>query len=290
MAWPLIAKVAAAVGGGIAVVLGIKALQKKHLQSVRSVTRDGKAIQLVVPASGTKPVNGVSTAANAVLITPSGASVLMPSSIKEIQSALNALGFGPLKVDGVAGPLTTKAVQQFQSAHGLTADGIIGDNVKKQLAMALSALAGVNTSVGQSPEVQSATAGSTPTIATCKDVQHALNLLGASPALQEDGVCGPKSIAAIKAFQVTHGLVSDGVAGPKTKAALAIALGAQQPIVHHGMADVAQAAADAAAAQAAQAHGDFGIGTVIPSQYPGDSSDGSDDAGGGGGDFGKVFG
>ena len=32
------------------------------------------------------------------------------------------------------------------------------------------------------------------------------------------------STAAIKAFQVTHGLVSDGIAGPKTKTALVLAL------------------------------------------------------------------
>jgi hypothetical protein len=64
-----------------------------------------------------------------------------------------------------------------------------------------------------------------PRVATLKDVQHALNLLGASPALVEDGVNGPKTIAAVRAFQAQHpALVVDGAAGPQTKAALAAAL------------------------------------------------------------------
>jgi hypothetical protein len=57
-----------------------------------------------------------------------------------------------------------------------------------------------------------------------KDVQHSLNQLGASPALTEDGVLGPISIAAIKSFQTAHGLTPDGIAGPNTKTALYVAL------------------------------------------------------------------
>jgi hypothetical protein len=64
----------------------------------------------------------------------------------------------------------------------------------------------------------------TPTVSTVRDVQHALNVLGASPPLVEDGVSGPKTQAAIRAFQAAHGLTVDGVAGPITKAALQDAL------------------------------------------------------------------
>jgi peptidoglycan hydrolase-like protein with peptidoglycan-binding domain len=59
-----------------------------------------------------------------------------------------------------------------------------------------------------------------------KDVQHALNVLGASPSLSEDGKMGPKTVAAIKSFQTVHGLTPDGVAGPKTKVALHLATSA----------------------------------------------------------------
>jgi hypothetical protein len=62
-------------------------------------------------------------------------------------------------------------------------------------------------------------------VSTLKDVQHALNVLGATPPLVEDGINGPKTIAAVKAFQASHPpLTVDGVAGPQTKAALQSAL------------------------------------------------------------------
>ena len=43
-----------------------------------------------------------------------------------VQDALNALGYGPLAVDGIAGPKTTAAVRAFQHDHRLTVDGVVG--------------------------------------------------------------------------------------------------------------------------------------------------------------------
>jgi hypothetical protein len=54
-------------------------------------------------------------------------------------------------------------------------------------------------------------------------LQQKLNAAGASPQLVADGKWGPKSQAALVAFQRSHGLVPDGVAGPKTLAALGLA-------------------------------------------------------------------
>ncbi len=51
-------------------------------------------------------------------------------------------------------------------------------------------------------------------------MQIALNLHGAT--LTADGFPGPKTTAAVRAFQVNHGLVPDGVAGPKTRQALGL--------------------------------------------------------------------
>ncbi|MES2403745.1 MAG: GH25 family lysozyme [Pseudomonadota bacterium] len=59
-----------------------------------------------------------------------------------------------------------------------------------------------------------------PDLTTTLGVQQALNLLGQAPPLKEDGVRGPKTIAAIEIFQKKAGLVQDGVVGPKTQAAL----------------------------------------------------------------------
>jgi peptidoglycan hydrolase-like protein with peptidoglycan-binding domain len=58
--------------------------------------------------------------------------------------------------------------------------------------------------------------------ATTAAIQNRLNLLGASPALVVDGISGPKTLAAIKAFQASHGIDPDGIVGPITLAALGL--------------------------------------------------------------------
>lgn len=47
--------------------------------------------------------------------------------IKSYQTKLNELGF-PCDIDGIAGPGTFQAVQNYQAAHGLEVDGIVGPN------------------------------------------------------------------------------------------------------------------------------------------------------------------
>ena len=46
--------------------------------------------------------------------------------VKDLQEALNTLGFKAGKVDGVFGAATEKAVKAFQSSVGIEADGIVG--------------------------------------------------------------------------------------------------------------------------------------------------------------------
>jgi murein L,D-transpeptidase YcbB/YkuD len=60
---------------------------------------------------------------------------------------------------------------------------------------------------------------------TTKWLQGELNaLLSPSPDLVIDGIYGPKTTAAVEAFQQANGLKIDGVAGEITKAALDAAL------------------------------------------------------------------
>lgn len=54
-----------------------------------------------------------------------------------------------------------------------------------------------------------------------KKIQTRLNELGYNCG-QVDGSIGPKTIAAVKAFQKDYGLTVDGSAGPKTQAALGL--------------------------------------------------------------------
>jgi len=46
-------------------------------------------------------------------------------AVKRLQSLLNAFG-AELSVDGIFGPLTEKAVREFQTKRGLVVDGIFG--------------------------------------------------------------------------------------------------------------------------------------------------------------------
>lgn len=56
-------------------------------------------------------------------------------------------------------------------------------------------------------------------MATVQDIQSKLNTLGFGP-LTVDGANGPKTQAAVKAFQSSKGLTVDGVVGPQTLSAL----------------------------------------------------------------------
>jgi peptidoglycan hydrolase-like protein with peptidoglycan-binding domain len=53
-------------------------------------------------------------------------------------------------------------------------------------------------------------------------LQKALNNKGAKPKLQEDGMFGTGTTAALKAFQKKNKLTADGIAGPQTFKALGI--------------------------------------------------------------------
>jgi len=53
--------------------------------------------------------------------------------VKTLQEALNKNG-ATLKVDGVFGPETEKAVRTYQTKHALTVDGIVGPVTAKALA------------------------------------------------------------------------------------------------------------------------------------------------------------
>lgn len=57
-----------------------------------------------------------------------------------------------------------------------------------------------------------------------KWLQEALNDLGADPKLIVDGRYGPKTLHAVKVFQVAAGLKIDGIAGPVTEAAIKLRL------------------------------------------------------------------
>ncbi|WP_394825115.1 peptidoglycan-binding protein [Pendulispora albinea] len=58
-----------------------------------------------------------------------------------LQTALSFLGYDPGTVDGLDGPKTQAALRAFQESAGITADGLIGPNSRRELLSALETAA-----------------------------------------------------------------------------------------------------------------------------------------------------
>lgn len=56
--------------------------------------------------------------------------------VLELQKILKNFGFNPGPIDGIYGPLTEKAVREFQISTGIKPDGIVGPNTLKQIIKA----------------------------------------------------------------------------------------------------------------------------------------------------------
>jgi peptidoglycan hydrolase-like protein with peptidoglycan-binding domain len=119
--------------------------------------------------------------------------------VRTAQLLLNATG-ARLTADRAFGPATETATKQFQTARGLTADGVIGTRTWEVLAPRLAAGA-------KGPAVEA--------------VQRQLNLRGAGLAV--DGVFGSGTTSAVRSFQSSHGLTVDGVVGLDTWSRLLVA-------------------------------------------------------------------
>ncbi|WP_426449655.1 peptidoglycan-binding protein [Paenibacillus sp. S-38] len=115
-----------------------------------------------------------------------------------LQTNLNRVGY-TVSTDGVFGTGTETIVKQFQAAHGLTADGIVGSAT----ASKLSALASTTTvlRVGSSGD-------------EVKVLQRLLTKKGYSATA--DGVFGSGTESTVKRFQAANSLTADGIVGSAT--------------------------------------------------------------------------
>nr|WP_262346967.1 peptidoglycan-binding protein [Streptomyces sp. QL37] len=123
------------------------------------------------------------------------------------QRAVNGLGHSPaLDVDGMFGLRTEAGVKWLQAKVGTTADGLWGSATE----------AAYNDFTGGDATYSD---GGLTTIRSVVYQQHAVNGLGHSPALDVDGIFGPRTEAGVKWLQAEVGSVPDGLWGPDTEAA-----------------------------------------------------------------------
>ncbi|MDD4899382.1 MAG: peptidoglycan-binding domain-containing protein [Candidatus Omnitrophica bacterium] len=89
---------------------------------VKPMAAEVKPIETKMPAASVQATTTPTTPALEAL-PPSGP---YKPSTEEIQTALKNAGFYTGAVDGKKGPMTKKAIEEFQKAHNLTADGKVG--------------------------------------------------------------------------------------------------------------------------------------------------------------------
>jgi peptidoglycan hydrolase-like protein with peptidoglycan-binding domain len=114
-------------------------------------------------------------------------------NVRTVQYLLNAHS-ASLSVDGDFGPATQAAVKAFQKAHGLTQDGIVGNQTWPALIIT----------------VQSGSTGD-----AVKAVQSQVDSR-LPKRLAIDGDFGPQTQDAVEGFQNPIGATVDGIVGPQT--------------------------------------------------------------------------
>ncbi len=124
--------------------------------------------------------------------------------VKDLQEALIELDFKPGEPDGKFGVYTESAVRSFQSWAQILADGIVGPVTWEKLDLADKS----------DPTLKEGSKG-----VAVRGLQRMLTTRGFEPG-EIDGRFGPKTKAAVNAFQSDSGLDVDGIVGPKTWDAL----------------------------------------------------------------------
>ena len=125
--------------------------------------------------------------------------------VKRLQRLFVMMKTAPVEaIDGIFGPKTMAAVIDFQTGNGLAADGIVGPQTWSKLP------ADPNTPLLKKGATGAAVAG----------LQKGLTKFGGAGSATDpgpaDGDFGPRTEAAVKAYQTDHNLVVDGIVGDRT--------------------------------------------------------------------------
>ena len=151
---------------------------------------------------------GVGVAVSIGLLAFAPQAFAASARVAALQVGLRAHGFDAGPVDGVRGPRTTAALVAFQRRHKLPATGHLGRRTRRALGANGRPLLGQR-------ELSVGAVGWDVAVLEFRLRPHGL----ARSAV--DGRFTAATAAALRRFQLAHGLSADGIAGPKTYRALA---------------------------------------------------------------------
>ena len=132
-----------------------------------------------------------------------------PAQVGDVQARLRSLGFEIDDDAGEFGSSTRQAVRAFQQRRGLLVDGIVGPQTWSELVEASWQL-GDRILYMKSPPMRGD---------DIAQLQRQMNTLGFDSG-KEDGIFGPNTDRAVRAFQKEYGVAEDGMFGPISHAAL----------------------------------------------------------------------
>lgn len=204
-------------------------VMKKYVRASGSVASAASTSSTSVSSSAKQKIKALGAAPGIMRVGDEN------SDVKKLQQALQILGYYSGKIDGVYGKGTTAAVEAYQKAHKLTADGSAGELTIKSIFGSVSSKSlTTQPSPGSSSSVSSSSSSKNKTVSSISEIgsapgktqkgdtgsdvvkiQQALECLGYYSG-SIDGVYGESTVAAVKKFQSKRGLKSDGIAGAGT--------------------------------------------------------------------------
>jgi hypothetical protein len=96
------------------------------------ITTSGNTFTAIASANGYKVTNGSTVPVYSIYNLKKGS---RGAEVKELQTRLTNLGYSTKGIDGIFGANTDAAVRKFQKAKKLKVDGIVGPATKKALGM-----------------------------------------------------------------------------------------------------------------------------------------------------------